>query len=79
MTKSEQEALLKSQGMEVDEFWPEGVEVPGQKLVSVVNATENGKKKPKDMVATVVGQDWQSLSRSLGLELYERQPEESDN
>ena len=79
MTKSEQEALLKSQSMEVDEFWPEGVEVPGQKLVSVVNTAENGKKKPKDMVAAVVGQDWQSLSRSLGLELYERQPEESDN
>ena len=79
MTKSEQEARLKSQSMEVDEFWPEGVEVPGQKLVSVVNTTENGKKKPRDTVATVVGQDWQSLSRSLGLELYERQPEESDN
>ena len=29
--------MLKSQSMEVDEFWPEGVEVPGQKLVSVVN------------------------------------------
>lgn len=79
MTKNEQEALLKSQSMVVDEFWPEGVEVPGQKLVSVVNTTENGKKKPKDIVATVAGQDWQTLSRSLGLELYERQPEESDN
>lgn len=79
MTKNEQEALLKSQSMVVDEFWPEGIEVPGQKLASVVDNTENGKKKPKDIVATVAGQDWQTLSRSLGLELYERQPEESDN
>lgn len=79
MTKKEQEAKLSENSMIVDEFWPEGIEVPGQKIVSVLDKVDNGGKKPKDPVAVVSGQDWQTLSRSLGLELYERQPEESDN
>ena len=49
MTKSEQEAMLKSQSMIVDEFWPEGAEVPGQKIVTVLDSVDNGKKKPKDV------------------------------
>lgn len=81
MTKSEQEDMLKKNSMVVDEFWPEGVEVPGQTVVGVLDSVDKTHEviKSKDPVAAVVGQDWQSLSRQLGLELYERQPEESDN
>lgn len=81
MTKKEQEEQLARNTLVADEFWPEGVEVPGQKIISVMDAVDktHAVVKSKDPVAAVVDQDWQSLSRTLGLELYERQPEETDN
>ena len=81
MTKKEQEEQLARNTLVADEFWPEGVEVPGQKIIHVMDAVDKTHAviKSKDPVAAVVDQDWQSLSRTLGLELYERQPEETDN
>lgn len=52
---------------EVDAYWPAGVDKPG-----TVGKNPEGQ-------GVVIAQDWQSLSRQLGLELYERQPEENDN
>lgn len=82
MTKAEAEQLEKSRQLVEDEFWPDGVEAPGKKVVAVINATNTNNmpvKAKDDIVAKAANQDWQSLSRSLGLELYERQPEETDN
>lgn len=70
MTKREAEEAAEQQALIHDGFWPDGVEGPVQ-----VQETSIVEHKPK----TVASQDWQSLSRALGLELYERQPEESDN
>lgn len=60
---------------EADPMWPEGVDTPNNKVSNTPQVfTQNTTQKQE-----VVSQDWQALSRSLGLELYERQPEETDN
>lgn len=59
------------EGFEKDPMWPEGAPMPGEVGLRP--------KAPKAMKPTEIMQDWQALSRSLGLELYERQPEETNN
>jgi hypothetical protein len=60
------------EGFVEDPMWPAGAPKPGEVGLKPEIA-------PKALKPSAILQDWQSLSRSLGLELYERQPEESDN
>lgn len=71
------EEIKKLKEFEADPMWPEGIEVPVNNPVDA--ALKKTREATEKAAVTVLSQDWQSLSRSLGLELYERQPEESDN
>lgn len=70
---------MSKEGLIVDPMWPEGVKPTGEVGEELTPAEkfllEN--KEHAEVEVEVPG-DWQELSRSLGLELYERQPEESD-
>lgn len=65
-----------------DPMWPEGVMVNEDGIVEkdaeVVEATKAAVMPVNVETNPTVGNDWQALSRSLGLELFERQPEETD-
>lgn len=76
-----------------DALWPENAPVPGVKIHSVDNLpthkeqtsiVDTGSETSVDIIEPesqpqIVDRDWQSLAATLGLELYERQPEESNN
>jgi hypothetical protein len=66
------------EGFVVDPMWPEGAPKPGEVGLHP-DATGLAPVPAPASKPEIVMQDWQSLSRSLGLELYERQPEETDN
>lgn len=65
-----------------DPMWPEDMPVDEDGVVEkdaeVVEATKIAVLPKNVETHPTVGNDWQALSRSLGLELFERQPEETD-
>ena len=82
-TREKRNALREKKEVFVpDPMWPKDAAVDEDGVVEkdaeVVEATKIAVLPKNVETHPTVGNDWQALSRSLGLELFERQPEETD-